>query len=174
MLRNAAFLGLAFFVVAAGLLYTAITAFLNWREMKRQQFRTELYTGEQQVVANYQTALDHFKRQQISQDQFIDALHTHVLAPWRELQAAERKLRDRESSPEVSALLDRRLEAMKLREQAWGLVIDSLREESEEGMENASRKSAEADQIDAEIAEELSAKAKKNEERADERDGNKL
>lgn len=166
MLRNAAFLGLAFVVVAAGVLYTATNAFLNWREMKRQQFRTELYKGEQQVVANYQTALDHFKRQQISQDQFIDALHTHVLSPWRELEAAERKLRDQESSPEVATLLDRRLEAMKLREQAWELVIDALREGSEEGMENASRRSAEADQIEANIDEELSADGKKAEEGA--------
>lgn len=150
------------FLIAIGLSLIVVAAFVARRAGQRAAEIKALDEAEPKVVANYEQAKQAFEQGKIGGGEFVEFIQAGVLAPWREIESRLRKLRDRESSEEVAARLDRRLKAMKLREQAWGLIVDSLREGSEEGgMAQAARKAAKADQIEAEIAAESEAAAKK-------------
>ena len=144
-------------LATAGLLLIAVSGFFFWRAGQRRTALRQFDEAEQQVLANYRTAIDHFSREEIGPEQFVDAMESHVLAPWRELQTAEKKLRERETSEEVAARLDRRLEAMKLREQAWGLLVDSVKRGDKEAVGRAVRKNAEADRIETELEADIKA-----------------
>jgi hypothetical protein len=144
-------------LATAGLLLIVVASFFSWRAGQRRTALGQLDEAEQQVLANYRTAIDHFAREEIGPEQFTDAMETHVLAPWRELQAAERKLREQETSDKVAARLDHRLKAMKLREQAWGLLVDSVKQGDKEAVRRAVRKNAEADQIETDLEADIKA-----------------
>lgn len=139
----------------------AVVALVAWRSNQRAKSLRQIDEAEKQVLANYTTATDHFfARQDITAEQFVEAMETHVLAPWRELEAVERQLRDQQREPKVASLLDRRLAAMKLREQAWGLIVDSIKDGDNEAVSRAVERAAEADRIEAEIAAELAPRGK--------------
>jgi hypothetical protein len=145
-------------LITLGLLVATGAAFFHWRTARLNEEFRKSDEAEAVVRENCRKAIDDFfVRHEISPEQFVAAMQAYVLAPWRELEAEQRKLRDRQPS----ALLDRRLEAMKLREQAWALIVDSVKQGSAEGMANAARKNAEADRIETEIAASLQAASAK-------------
>jgi hypothetical protein len=147
-------------LAVAGLLLVAVSGFFSWRAGQRRTVLRQFDEAEEQVLANYRTAMEHFAREQIGPEQFTNAMETHVLAPWRELQLAERNLREQASSEAVAARIDRRLKAMKLREQAWALIVDSVKQGDEAGVARAVRKNAEADEIEADLDAEIQAEQK--------------
>jgi hypothetical protein len=152
-------------LIALGLLLLVAASFFGWYQARREEqlnkLREEISKStevEAIVRRNCQKARDDFfVHRTIEPEQFIDAMQVYVLVPWRELEAAQRKLRDLQRSPRALQLFDRRLEAMKLHEQAWALMVDSVKQDSKEGMENAIRKDAEAARIEDELRVELKA-----------------
>ncbi|HWB10647.1 MAG TPA: hypothetical protein VG826_15560 [Pirellulales bacterium] len=112
---------------------------------------------ERDVVSTYDEAKKAFAEGKIDAQTFVDVIKSEVLAPWREAEARFRKVDADKLSDKGKKLFESLEKSMKLREQAWGLVVDSIRDGSEEGMASAAQKAAEADRIEDEIMAELEA-----------------
>lgn len=117
----------------------------------------EMLLTEHDVLATYDQAKTAFSEGKINAETFSEVIKTEVLAPWREAESRFRKADRDKLSEKGKRLFESLQESMKLREQAWELIVDSIREGSEEGMANAAQKAAEAERIEAEIIAEWEA-----------------
>ena len=117
----------------------------------------EMFRVKHEVEGTYEQAKAAFAEGKIDAETFVGVMRTEVLAPWREAEARFRKVDTDKLSEKGERLYQQLLELMKLREQAWGLIVDSIREGSDEGMAAATEKSAQADRIEEEIAAEYEA-----------------
>jgi hypothetical protein len=117
----------------------------------------EMLLTEHEVIATYDQAKTAFAEGKIDAETFEEVIKTEVLVPWREAESRFRKVDFDKLSEKGKKLFESLQKSMKLREQAWGLVVDSIRNGSEEGMASAAQKAGEADRIEDEIMAELKA-----------------
>jgi hypothetical protein len=117
----------------------------------------QMLLAEHEIVAIYDQAKTAFAEGKIDAQTFVDVIKSEVVAPWREAESRFRQVDVDKLSEKGKGRYESLLKAMKVREQAWGLIVDSIREGSEEGMANAGEKAAEADRIEAEIVAEVEA-----------------
>jgi rhomboid protease GluP len=142
-------------LAAAGLLLMAFAAAIARPVDDPVNELKHMLDVESKVVATYQSAQDDFAHDRIDAEKFVEVMNNQVLAPWKEAQARFREVEKQKLAGKAGQRVKKLLKSMKLREQAWGLVIDSLSQGSEEGMAKAAEKAAEADRIEAELVAEI-------------------
>lgn len=106
-------------------------------------------------VEIYLEAKRRFDNGEMAAESFANVIDHEVLPDWRAQEHRFEQLTD--LTNEQQEALKKLQQSMKLREKAWGLIADSLRQASKEGVEDAANQSAEADRLEQEFFEELSA-----------------
>jgi membrane associated rhomboid family serine protease len=107
--------------------------------------QTRLADLEERLMAVHQAASADFKQDKISQTEFADKIDQKILPAWRRertrLEAIE------PASPEDRVRWEDLKRYAKLRDQAWGLLVDALRSGDEDSVDLAEQKIAEADRV---------------------------
>ena len=106
-------------------------------------------------VKHYNEAKDRFEQDQLDAAALADTIDQEILPVWREQLRRLNELVD--LTPPQANVLKKLQQSMKLREKAWGLIADSLRQSSDEGIEDASDRTAEAERLEQEFYDELAA-----------------
>ena len=146
-----------------GIFLILLAAYVRWRNQERLTGPlaevNQIFLLEQELLATYDQAKTALAEEKIDAETFVNIIKTEVLAPWREAQSRLRKVDFNRLTEKGKRLFESLQRMMKLREQAWGLVVDSIREGSGEGMESAAQKAAEADRLEDEIFAEMKAES---------------
>ena len=107
------------------------------------------------AVEIYTEAKNRFEKKQLTAEALANIIDHEILPDWKAEETRVEELAD--LSPQQTDALQQLRQSMKLREKAWGLIADSLRQASDEGLENAAKQAAEAERLEQEFFEELSA-----------------
>ncbi|HJT36003.1 MAG TPA: rhomboid family intramembrane serine protease [Pirellulales bacterium] len=144
--RNAALTVLATLLAISAAAYTPPISDLA-TELKR--FEDVKATA----VEIYAKAKRGYEDREISADALANVIDHEILPDWKAEKNRFDELTD--LSTEQTDALKKLHESMELRTKAWGLIADSLRQSSDEGIENAARQTAEADRLEQEFFQEL-------------------
>jgi rhomboid protease GluP len=98
---------------------------------------------EKEALDVYNRAVEKAQRQELSDAAFGDLLEREVLPEWREAQ--ERLSALKQIPPPLQRHVASILEYMQLREEAWALLLQALREGSQQKAQQAAEKQARAD-----------------------------
>lgn len=144
--RNGVLAVLAILLVVGAAAYTPPISDLA-TELKRFE------RVETTAVEIYAEAKRRYENGQLSADALADVIDRGILPDWKAEKNRFDELTD--LSAEQSDALKKLGRSMELRAKAWGLIADSLRQSSDEGIENAARQTAEADRLEQEFFDEL-------------------
>ncbi len=106
-------------------------------------------------VEIYLEAKRRFDNKEMAAESFANVIDHEVLPDWKAQEHRFEQLTDLPS--EQQEALKKLQQSMKLRAKAWGLIADSLRQSSDEGIEDAAERAAEADRLEQEFFDDLSA-----------------
>lgn len=108
----------------------------------------EIQQAQLDVLKSFQRAYDDLREGRIDTQKIIDVMGKDVLPPWR---AAERRLEEIDKqnvSGAAGEIIKLKLESMRVREQGWKLLGDSLLLDSDEGLQKAADQFAEAERLE--------------------------
>lgn len=145
--RNAVLAVVAALLVVSAAAYTPPISDLA-TELKR-------FEGVKSIAVKiYAEAKRRYEDGQISANALANVIDHEILPDWKAEKNRFDKLTD--LSTEQSDAFKKLRRSMELRAKAWGLIADSLRQSSDEGIENAARQTAEADRLEKRFFDELS------------------
>lgn len=148
--RNAAVTVLAAVLALFAAAYTPHATDLQTELARFQEVKAD-------CVEMYDEIRSRREQKKLADDAAANVIDHEILPPWKTERDRLEKLID--LTAEQSDALKKLQESMTLREKAWGLIADSLRQASDEGIEDAAKHAAEADRLEDEFFEELSASA---------------
>lgn len=96
----------------------------------------------------FQSAYDDFVSGRIDATKFLHVLGSDVLLPWRRAERRLEALSHRDLGPDNDEIVSLALESMKMRDEAWKLLGDSVAADSEDGLQRAEDKLEEATRVE--------------------------
>lgn len=105
---------------------------------------------EASAIGEYNSALEKAGKGELSDKSFADLVERDVLPPWRA--ARERLAALNRVPPALQQGVDSRLEYMALRQEAWELFAQGIRERDRKKVEEANQKNQNADAMDRQMS----------------------
>lgn len=106
-----------------------------------------------EALKAFQSAYDDLRTSRIDEKKFIQLLGNDVLPRWRRAELRLEALDRRHLTGDAGKIVELTLQSMKVREQSWNLLVDSLLTNSDEGKQRAAEQFSQAERLEDEAHE---------------------
>jgi rhomboid protease GluP len=127
----------------------------------------EVQKEKMQALDAFQSAYDDFVSGRMEATKFLHVLGTDVLLPWERAERRLEALSHRHLGSDADKIVSLALKSMKMREDGWKLLGDSVAANSEEGQRRAEEQLEAATRVEAEAAEVVKQAERKRDEKND-------